>query len=155
MMATETVPATGPVLYVASRASVPARSALWRKLRADGWAIASTWIDEAGEGETQCFAELWGRVEREIRASDGLVLYAEREDFPLKGALVEVGMALGMGKPVAVVLPGPPFLEPRSLRPLGSWLYHANCLLCPSLAAARDWIASCATPVVNGRHRPG
>jgi hypothetical protein len=133
---------TAPLLYVASRASLPERSAMWRALRNDGWRIASTWIDEAGEGETASFADLWHRIEDEIRNSDGLILYAEREDFPLKGALVEVGIALGMRKPVAVVLAGPPFLETRTLRPVGSWLYHGRCSLFGTVQEAHAWIGS-------------
>lgn len=129
-----------PRIYVASRASLPERPAMWRKLRSAGWLITSTWIDEAGEGETASFADLWHRIEVEIKASDGLILYAERDDFPLKGALIEVGMALGMRKPVAVVLAGEPFLELRSLRPVGSWLHHGLCNVFGSVEEARDWI---------------
>lgn len=134
-----------PLLYVASRASLPARPAMWRALRAMGWRIASTWIDEAGEGQTADFAELWHRIEEEVRSSDGLILFAARDDFPLKGALIEVGMALGMRKPVAVVLDGPPFLESRSLRPVGSWLHHGRCKLFGTVHEARDWIAAQTT----------
>jgi len=112
-----------PRVYVASRASLPERVDMWRAYRAEGADILSTWIDEAGEGETDSFGELWSRIEAEIRAADRLVLYAELEDFPLKGALVEAGMAIGMGKPVFVVLPRI-LLEPRSMRPLGSWAAH-------------------------------
>ncbi len=113
----------GPAVYVASRASVAARGAMWRALRGQGANIVSSWIDEDGEGATACMSELWARIEREIRASTRLVLYVEPGDFPLKGALVEVGMALGMGKPVRVIGPGLA-LEPRSMRPLGSWAAH-------------------------------
>lgn len=112
-----------PLLYVASRASLPQRPQMWRSLRAEGWRIASTWIDEAGVGETENFADLWRRVEDELRAADGLILYAERDDFPLKGALVEVGMALGMRKPVAVVLNGPPL--PGAALPSSGWFVAA------------------------------
>ena len=110
-------------IYVASRASIPARAAMWRDLRATGAMIVSTWIDEDGEGETVCFTELWERIEQEIRSADRLVLYVEAKDFPLKGALIEVGMALAMGKRVFVVAPGVT-LHPRSMRPLGSWAAH-------------------------------
>jgi hypothetical protein len=110
-------------VYVASRASKPERPAMWRQLRDRGWPIISTWIDEAGEGETGSMTELWSRIEAEIRQSVGVVLYAEAEDLPLKGALIECGMAIGMGKPVAVVLPGIR-LDARSMRPVGSWLAH-------------------------------
>lgn len=111
-------------VYVASRATVPERSAMWRKFRDAGIPITSTWIDEAGPGETENFEELWLRIFGEIRASRYLVLYAEPDDFPLKGALIEAGIAIGLGKPVIVCLPGVK-LEARSQRPIGSWInYH-------------------------------
>lgn len=131
-----------PVLYVASRASVPERSAMWRALRdGKGWRIIASWIDEAGEGETADLGELWVRIEGEIRRCDGLILYAEPGDFPLKGALVEAGIAIGAGKPVAVVLSDPSILEPLSRSPLGSWAKHPSCQMCQSLDDARAWIA--------------
>lgn len=110
--------------YVASRASLPDRPHMWRTFRDfHGVSITSTWIDEAGEGETGCFTELWDRITREIAAADRLVLYAEAGDFPLKGALIEVGIALGMGKPVTVCLPDVK-LNGRTHRPVGSWIEH-------------------------------
>ncbi len=112
-----------PTIYVASRASVPERPAMWRALRAEGALIVSSWIDESGQGETADFSELWERIESEIRSAERLVLYVEAEDFPLKGALVEVGIAIGQGKPVWVVAPGVE-LNVRDLKPLGSWSKH-------------------------------
>lgn len=109
--------------YVASRASVPERGAMWRRFRDDGVLITSSWIDEDGEGETADFSDLWARIDMEIASSDILVLYAELSDFPLKGAIVEAGIALGMGKPVIVCLPDAGVL-PRSYRPVGSWIAH-------------------------------
>lgn len=127
------------ILYVASRASIPARSAMWRELRdKHNFDIVSTWIDEAGEGETNDFVELWTRIWREISGCDGLILYAEKDDFPLKGALVEVGIALGMDKRVAAILPFE--LENRTLRPVGSWLKHPNVYVCTTMIQAREWI---------------
>lgn len=110
-------------VYVASRASVPERGAMWRRLRAEGWLINSSWIDEDGEGQTADFGELWIRIEAEIKRSTGLVFYAEPDDLPLKGAYIEVGMALSAGLPVCAVLPDIT-LDPRSYRPIGSWLRH-------------------------------
>lgn len=128
-----TIPRSG--FYVASRASVPERSAMWRELRDRGVKINSTWIDEAGEGETQDFAELWTRIDLEINRSKALVLYAETDDFPLKGALIEVGIAIGLGIPVRVVIPGVR-LEKRSMRPVGSWLLHPLVSVCRSVEEA-------------------
>lgn len=109
--------------YVASRASLPERSAMWRRQRERGAIINSTWIDEAGEGETADFGELWTRIDKEIGLSSALILYAEPDDFPLKGALIEAGIALGHGIPVRVVLPGV-VLDGRTSRPIGSWIQH-------------------------------
>jgi hypothetical protein len=110
--------------YIASRASLPERSAAWRRLRdVDGWAITCSWIDEAGPGESADLGALWQRIEAEIAGSDRLILYVEPDDFPLKGALIEVGMALACKIPIRIVAPGVE-LEPTSFRPLGSWVKH-------------------------------
>lgn len=110
-------------IYAASRASIPERGAMWRRYRDQGVPIISSWIDEDGDGETGSFMELWQRIQNEISRSYALVLYAETNDFPLKGALIEVGIALGMDKDVIVCLPNIE-LEPRSFRPIGSWINH-------------------------------
>lgn len=110
-------------IYVASRASTPERPAMWRRFRAEGFPIVSSWIDEAGEGQTGDFGELWFRICREVTTATALVLYVAEGDLPLKGALIEVGMALAAGIPVHVVLDRI-VLEPRSLRPIGSWMSH-------------------------------
>lgn len=112
------------VVYVASRASIPQRAAMWRNYRDEHDArIISSWIDQDRPGETSDFRELWEDIHTEIRACQRLVLYADHDDFPLKGALVEVGIALGMGKPVWV-LGGSIKLEGRTDRPFGSWIRH-------------------------------
>lgn len=114
---------TGLAIYVASRASVPERGAMWRRFRSDGFRIISSWIDEDGEGESVSLENLWERISIEVELAYGVVLYAEADDFPLKGALIEVGIALGMNKPVVVCLPNMT-LDPRSCRPIGSWINH-------------------------------
>lgn len=126
--------------YVASRASLPERSAMWRQYRDGGLPIVSSWIDEAGDGETLDFNELWSRIEGEIARSHKLVLYAETDDFPLKGALIEVGIALGMGKLVVVCLPGV-VLDGRTKRPVGSWLAHKNVVRCDHIPDALTYHA--------------
>jgi hypothetical protein len=126
------------MIYVASRASIPERPAMWRRLRDEGWPITSTWIDEAGEGQTADFTELWDRITREIAAANKLVLYAERDDFPLKGAILEAGIALGMGKPVIVCLPNVT-LDGPTFRPIGSWIKHRNVTRLDTLIEAMSW----------------
>jgi hypothetical protein len=120
-------------VYVASRVK---HAAMWKALRAaNECVVVSTWIDEAGEGETSDLSELWERVLSEVSQADALILYIERDDFPLKGALVEVGAALALGKAVHVVLQDVE-LEPRSMRPVGSWLHHPNVRRFNSVATA-------------------
>jgi len=82
----------GLAMYVASRASVPERGAMWREFRSRGFRVTSSWIDEDGEGQTASFSDLWERIANEIQCSDGLVLYAEPGDFPLKGAFIEAAI---------------------------------------------------------------
>jgi hypothetical protein len=104
-------------IYVASRVH---HASMWRNYRLIK-DICSSWIDQAGPGESD-FEELWFRtIPQEIAASRCLLLYVEPADFPLKGALVEVGMAMAMGKPIVVCAPEVQ-LEPRSFRPIGSWM---------------------------------
>lgn len=128
-------------IYAASRASLPERPKMWQNMRANGWNIVSSWIDEAGPGETKDRRDLWLRIHGEIARSMGLIFYAEPGDFPFKGAMVEIGMALGMGKPVALVLPGVE-LEGDNCRPVGSWMEHPNVVRSHNLDYAAMAIAS-------------
>ena len=128
------------LIYGASRASLPERPAMWKKLRSQGWPINSSWIDEAGPEETKSFPELWERIRREVMAAIGVILYVEPGDFPLKGALIEVGMALGAGRRIAVVAPGM-VVELPHVRPIGSWVRHPLVKLCDSLDEAYSWVS--------------
>jgi hypothetical protein len=112
-------------IYAASRASLPERPAMWKLLRDEGFNIVSSWIDEAEPGATADLSELWVRIAAEIASADGLVLYVEEQDFPLKGALIEVGIALALNRPIHVALPDIELSAP-SYRPLGSWVMHPN-----------------------------
>jgi len=125
-------------IYVASRASIPERGEMWRNFRAQGIPITSSWIDEDGQGQTEDFGELWERIAHEIAQSVALVLYAETSDFPLKGAFIEAGMALGMNKRIVVCLPDVT-LDNRSFRPIGSWVKHPNVSFIPDIAEAVQW----------------
>jgi hypothetical protein len=138
-------------IYVASRVC---RAEMWKKYRAQGRAVISTWIDEAGEGETDSFTELWGRLHKEIAACNGLIFYGDVTDAPWKGALVEVGIALGLGKPVAAVILGE--VEGRTYRPVGSWLEHPGVRRLRNVSEAFDYLESLpcipshVPPSVNG-----
>jgi hypothetical protein len=109
-------------IYVCSRVK---RAYLWRTARRHR-EINSTWIDEADNGATEDFGELWTRIRREINRSEALVIYLHPDDFPYKGAYVEVGMALALGVPVRAALVNGLRLTDRTLRPAGSWLLDRN-----------------------------
>ncbi|WP_298967675.1 hypothetical protein [uncultured Methylobacterium sp.] len=83
-------------IYIASKTVHAPR---WRKLRAAGFPIISTWIDEAGVGESKCLKDLWRRCITEAAGAAALVLYHEPGEM-LKGAWVEAGAALTRDVPV-------------------------------------------------------
>jgi hypothetical protein len=96
------------VIYVASKSC---HAPVWQSYRSTGFSILSTWIDEAGPGESD-LPDLWCRCIAE--ASDCSVLVAlHRPDEEWKGALVEIGAALAHGRPVFLVGDPP-----------GSWVNH-------------------------------
>ena len=74
----------------------------WRALRAAGYSVNSTWIDEAGPGESADLVDLARRCIDEAKAADSLLLYCEPGEV-LKGALIEAGAALAAGKVVRQV----------------------------------------------------
>ncbi|MHA6684444.1 hypothetical protein [Mesorhizobium sp. A556] len=86
-------------IYTASKT---AHASKWRELRAAGLPINSTWIDEAGEGETKCFESLWSRCISEASKATAVLLYREPGEV-LKGAFIEAGAALACGVPVHAV----------------------------------------------------
>jgi hypothetical protein len=86
-------------IYVASKT---AHAALWRDLRSKGMPIVSTWIDEAGVGESADLADLARRCIEEASGAAVLVVYCEAGEV-LKGAWVEIGAALAHGVPVLSV----------------------------------------------------
>jgi len=75
---------------------------MWQSLRASGINIISTWIDEAEKGVTLDFADLTNRCFREVAEADVILLYCLPGEI-LKGALMEVGAALALGKPIYCV----------------------------------------------------
>lgn len=85
-----------PSIYLASKTKHAPR---WCELREQGWNIISTWIDEAGEGETSDFHDLWKRCITEASRCDHFILYREPGEV-LKGAWVELGAALSSEIPI-------------------------------------------------------
>lgn len=105
--------------YVASRTS---RAGFWLGMQRSVPRMRASWIFEAGPGMTKDKSELWTRIQREVESSYALFLYVAYGDMPLKGAFVEVGMALAKGIPV--------YVFPQSMasmdieKYIGSWINH-------------------------------
>ncbi len=110
-----------PAVYVSSKVR---HADTWWRYQRNGTNIISSWIQEEVPEEID-FERLWAVIELEVPAADVLVLYAMPEDFPLLGALIEVGMALAANKPVIVVAPDVK-LNGATCRPFGSWVKHKN-----------------------------
>lgn len=87
------------MIYVASKTKHADR---WKAMRAFGVPINSSWIDEAGEGETKDYSDLWVRCINEVSAATCVVVYAEDGEI-LKGAFAEMGAAMAVGIPILVV----------------------------------------------------
>lgn len=83
-------------VYVASKTR---HAPTWKIIRAAGLPIISTWIDEAGPGESADLDDLWSRCITESASAAVLILYREPDDH-LKGGWVELGAALASGVPV-------------------------------------------------------
>ena len=115
---------TSPRVYVCSRTRY-ARE--WINLRNSGWNITSTWIDEAGPGQTKDFKSLWHRIQSEIAQSDVLIAYFNESDPTGQGMFVEIGMALAFNIPVILVRES---LRYRDLQGIistpGSWTNHSG-----------------------------
>lgn len=111
------------MIYIASKTSHAER---WRALRYDGVPIISTWIDEAGLGQSKSLQDLWERCVSEVLRASCIIAYREADEV-LKGGLVEIGVALGAGKPVFLV----GFHESNF-----SFKNHPLCRVCATLEAA-------------------
>ena len=85
--------------YIASKTT---HAEQWRAMRQSGIRINATWIDEAGEGQSADYSELAARCIAEACGADAVVLYCEAGEI-LKGAMIEVGAALAVGKEVRCV----------------------------------------------------
>ena len=117
-------------IYVASKSK---HAPIWRWWRAAGVNIVSTWIDEADQGETGDWADLWDRCIQEAASADYLVAYHETTVHPdgtavpdeWKGAFVEIGAHLAHGGLVLYVG-----------EPPGSWKEHRRVRQVTSLGEA-------------------
>lgn len=133
-------PAQAPVprrgIYVASRVH---HAPMWRKLRDEGAPIVSTWIDV----ENPVYRDHWRMILAQVPTCDALVLHLTPEDVTLKGAFVEVGIALAHG--LRVFVSTPPGTNEATLA--GSWVWSPGVTVCAGLDdAMRQATAYCAAP---------
>lgn len=87
------------MIYVASKTK---HFKKWLAFRDAGYAINSTWLDEALPGQSKDLGDLWVRCCMEVNQAGVLVAYREKGEI-LKGAMIEIGVALSKPKPVLLV----------------------------------------------------
>lgn len=87
-------------IYGASRVR---RAEMWRTLREQGHKIISSWIDEAGPGQSPSREDLINRCLQEAASAERIIWYVEAEDFPFKLAWGEICVGLYTGVPVFIV----------------------------------------------------
>ena len=70
-----------------------------------GDAVNARWIDYTNDHDIVISrkGELWQHCLEDVASSDFLLIYAEEQGEEQRGALVEVGMAYSLGKPVFAV----------------------------------------------------
>lgn len=78
-------------IYIASKTK---HALKWKRLRADGINIISTWIDYVGNETDANMPDICERCISESNKCEAMIIYAEYGDY-LKGAFIEMGIALG------------------------------------------------------------
>ena len=106
--------------YVSSKLK---HAQMWKAARDNGWDIISSWIDgEKLEGH-EALQDMWDTYFTEIAHCTQLVLYVEPGE-KLKGALIEVGAALMLGKKVVVIFTSGDMQALQDT--VGTWIYDEN-----------------------------
>lgn len=77
----------------------------FQALRGKGFPVKARWIDLDNESDFVLNRkdQLWNLCYEDVRDSDFVLLYCEDASEEQRGALVEIGMAFGFGKPVYAV----------------------------------------------------
>lgn len=122
-------------VYIASKLSHAER---WRKMKS-AWLtndleIISRWIYQAEQEDTALpvdFKVFWSVDEEDVRAADVVVVYGEAHEN-LRGALVEAGMGIALGKMVVLAGDFDTFG--------GSWKNHPNCYCVATLEHVKTLI---------------
>lgn len=86
-------------IYIASKTR---HADKWRKLRAKGVDVISTWIYDTDQYEAVERADLAQRCIAEATACEAMLVYYEVGEH-FKGGFIEIGVALAAGKPIYAV----------------------------------------------------
>lgn len=93
----------------------------WRELRLQqiDIEITSSWIDHIqveldGKATPEILEKAWGRNKADVRRADVVLVYGAAED-DLRGALVEVGIGMGLDKTIICV---------GSSKSFGTWVHY-------------------------------
>lgn len=121
-------------IYIASKLRHADR---WKSLR-NNWAneninIVSRWIEQASLEESAHptdFKVFWSVDEEDVSKSEVILIYIDRDET-LRGALVEAGMGIAMGKMVIVA---GDFIQ------AGTWIYHPRVYCVETLDHAKALI---------------
>jgi nucleoside 2-deoxyribosyltransferase len=123
--------------------------AKWRKLCAQStmFIAFARWLkhDAVGTADNDKHEaeHFWQQDEQDVRDADVLICYAEGDDV-LRGALVEVGMAISNAVPVIVV---------GKHKSYGTWQYHPSVMIATDLDEALVMAQNFATGYENIRRR--
>lgn len=111
----------------------------WIELRERGINVNSTWIDEAGKGQTKDMADLCRRCIRECIECDAMIVYSEEGDY-LKGAFIEMGVALS--------IPSKPIVLVGEVLPFGSaFTYAPQVFRAKTIEDALDFLGTCQVEI--------
>jgi hypothetical protein len=131
-------------IYTASKLN---RGPLWRKIASDWpeievvarWPFLHVTADGSPGWPDDCAAHgsvFWQHDHEDVAKADVVLVYGHPEDS-LRGALVEAGMGIALGKTVIVVGEHPAY---------GTWQFHPQVRRVPSLESARSLLRLMSTP---------
>lgn len=90
-------------IYVASKVKWRYLWHSWRRNIPSNVQINARWLDVYDvTGDAGC-AELWQTIVEDVRDCDALIVLRADGDEQLKGAYIEIGIALALGKPILAV----------------------------------------------------
>lgn len=139
-----------PKVYTASK--LPDRQ-VWLHMREDpDWDFVdftATWIDDpavgielaGGECPPEELRASWSGNLRDVRGSDFILLYGR--NAPLRGALIECGVAIALGIPILAV----------ALDPSHTWSFHQSVTRFDTFREARQHLLQYTTMIPPTRRK--